>query len=191
MHLGLAEWITLSVIDERPMHGFAVAALTARDGELGRIWHIPRPVVYRALGRLLEAELVRPDAVESDAGPQRTVYAATALGRRQAEAWLSSPVLHVRDMRSHFLLKLALLHRRDADRAPLLARQIERLTTIATALDQDEPEQAGFDAVLFGWRRATTMAAIEFVGDLARTTPRRGRRHPVEAPPAGRLSSGR
>jgi DNA-binding PadR family transcriptional regulator len=173
MHLGLAEWIVLSVIDERPVHGFAVAALTARDGELGRIWHLPRPVVYRALGRLLEAELVRPDAVESEAGPQRTVYASTPLGHREAEKWLQSPVEHVREMRSHFLVKLALLDRRRGDPAPVLAQQRETLTTIARALDAEAARHTGFDAVLFSWRRATTASALDFVEDLSRASTTR------------------
>jgi PadR family transcriptional regulator AphA len=168
MHLGLAESIVLSVVDERPVHGFAVAALTARDGELGRIWHLPRPVVYRALSRLLDAELIRPTAVESDAGPQRTVYAATAEGRLHTRMWLHSPVDHVREMRSQFLVKLALLDRRSGDPAPLIARQQETLTTIADALDAEAARHTGFDAVLFGWRRSTTGAALAFVEDLAR-----------------------
>ena len=37
----------LAVVDEEPAHGFAVAALTAAGAELGRVWQIPRPVVYR------------------------------------------------------------------------------------------------------------------------------------------------
>jgi DNA-binding PadR family transcriptional regulator len=172
MHLGLAEMVVLAVVDERPTHGFAIAALTARDGELGQVWHLQRPVVYRAINRLLEADLIRADAVESDAGPQRTVYAVTAEGRRQAREWLQSPVRHVREMRSAFLLKLALLHRRGEERAPLLARQHDVLTEIAAALRREGARAcapADFDGVLIGWRQATTTAALTFVEDLSRT----------------------
>src|SRR3954468_19041632 len=84
MRLGLAEQAVLAVLAERPAHGFAVAALTAKDGELGRVWHIPRPVVYRALGRLAEAGLVDAGDAESGPGPQRTPYAVTAAGRAGA-----------------------------------------------------------------------------------------------------------
>jgi PadR family transcriptional regulator AphA len=129
--------------------------------------------VYRALGRLLEAELVRPDAVESEAGPQRTVYASTPLGHREAEKWLQSPVEHVREMRSHFLVKLALLDRRRGDPAPVLAQQRETLTTIARALDAEAARHTGFDAVLFSWRRATTASALDFVEDLSRASTTR------------------
>ena len=84
-------------------------------GELGRIWRIPRPVVYRAIGRLVEAGFITPASVEPGLGPQRTIYTVTVPGREAAEHWLSTPVEHVRDIRSHLLIKLALLHRAGRD----------------------------------------------------------------------------
>lgn len=174
MHHGLAEMVVLAVIDERPIHGFAVAALTARDGELGRIWHLPRPVVYRAINRLLEADLIRADAVESDAGPRRTIYATNTEGRQRTRDWLQTPVQHVREMRSAFLLKLALLQRRGDDRTSLLTHQNEVLTQIATALRRERARPAtptGFEPVLTAWRHATTNAALAFITDLSRTDP--------------------
>ncbi|WP_141287063.1 PadR family transcriptional regulator, partial [Pseudonocardia saturnea] len=80
VRLGLAEWTVLAVAGERPVHGFAIAALTAADGHLGRVWQIPRPVVYRAIGRLVDAGLITAEAVETGGGPPRTLYASTAAG---------------------------------------------------------------------------------------------------------------
>lgn len=108
----LPEWTVLAVVREGPTHGFAIAALTASTGELGRVWQLPRPVVYRALSRLAEAGLVAPAAVESGPGPRRTVYEVTARGAAAADGWLAAPVRHVRQPRSHLLMKLALLDRR-------------------------------------------------------------------------------
>src|SRR5262245_764384 len=99
MHLRPGEWVVLAGIQARTAQGLAIAAPTADDGDVDRIWHLPRPVVYRALNRLLEAGLIRPEAVESGAGPQRTVYAVTPEGRSRANEWLSAPVRHVREMR--------------------------------------------------------------------------------------------
>ena len=87
--IALAEQTVLVLLSQRPAHGFAVAQLTAPDGELGRIWRIPRPVVYRAIGRLLDAGLITPESVEPGLGPQRTIYTVTALGRQEADRWLS------------------------------------------------------------------------------------------------------
>src|ERR1700721_1414288 len=127
--MALAEGTGLVVLSQRPAHGFAVSQLTAPDGELGRIWRIPRPVVYRAIGRLLDAGLITPETVEPGLGPQRTIFAVTPQGRQEAERWLSTPVEHVRDIRSQLLIKLALLYRAGRDPADLLRRQRAALET--------------------------------------------------------------
>ncbi len=172
MPLALAEWTVLAVIAEQPVHGFAVAALTAPDGELGRVWQIPRPVVYRALGRLVEAELIAAEAVESGPGPQRTRYSASPAGRAAAETWLQTPVDHVRDIRSHLLLKLALLDRRGADPAELLHRQRAALEPIAVAVGTERERSVGFDRVLLAWRQAMANAALGFLDDVGPTDTR-------------------
>src|SRR5580704_13853044 len=57
--LSLAEWLVLCLICEKPTHGFALAALLGPEGELGLIWRVPKPVVYRALQRLELLGMVR------------------------------------------------------------------------------------------------------------------------------------
>jgi PadR family transcriptional regulator AphA len=164
--LSLAEWTVLALISERPTHGFAIAQLTAPDGELGRIWHIPRPVVYRAIGRLEEAGLVAPQAVEPGRGPQRTIYSATPSGRRAVADWLDTPVQHVREVRSQLLIKLALLDRAGTDPIGLLQRQKAILQPIVSAISAERPERKGFDATLLAWRRASAAAALSFLDDI-------------------------
>jgi PadR family transcriptional regulator AphA len=166
--LPLAEYTVLAVLSERPTHGFAIARLTAPDGELGRIWHIPRPVVYRSIGRLLDAGLITPAAVESGRGPQRTLYTATPEGQQAVAQWLDTPVEHVRDVRSHLLLKLALLDRVGRDPTDLLRRQKVILEPIAEAVRTERPERKGFDATLLAWRRATAAATMNFLDDILR-----------------------
>ena len=164
--LPLAEQAVLAVLSERPTHGFAIARLTAPDGELGRIWHIPRPVIYRSIGRLLDAGLITPAAVESGRGPQRTLYMVTPQGRQAAAQWLDTPVQHVRDVRSHLLLKLALLDRAGRDPTDLLRRQRATLEPIAEAVRSERPQRKGFDVTLLAWRRATAAAALSFLDDI-------------------------
>ena len=164
--LSLAEWTVLAVLSQRPAHGFAVAQLTTRGGELGRVWQIPRPVIYRAIGRLQEAGLVTPESVEPGLGPKRTIYTATPRGRLAAGQWLDMPVQHVRDIRSHLLIKLALLDRAEADPTDLLRRQRAVLEPIVRAIDSEQPPASGFDATLAAWRRATAAAALDFLDTI-------------------------
>jgi len=163
--LSLAEWVVLTLVDTSPSHGFAIGTLTAADGRLGRVWVIPRPVVYRALGRLAEAGLVAERGHETGPGPQRTVYAATAAGREAVAGWLAEPVHHIRDVRSEFLVKLALLDRRGADAADLVAAQRVALRPLVDKLT-DAPPGTGFERTLARWREANARAAVDFLGSL-------------------------
>jgi PadR family transcriptional regulator AphA len=164
--LSLPEWLVLAILSERPAHGFAVAQLTAADGELGRIWQIPKAVIYRAIGRLADAGLITPEGVEPGQGPQRTVYAATPAGREAAAEWLRTPVEHVREIRSQLLMKLALLDRTGKDPAELLTRQRVVLTPIVRAIS-DRTADPGFDAILLAWRQANAEAALNFINAIA------------------------
>lgn len=165
--LSLAEWVVLAVIRERPTHGFAISQLTAVDGDLGRVWHTPRPVVYRAIGRLAAAGLISTDGTEPGNGPQRTIYAVSTWGAGAVATWLQTPVEHIRDVRSHLLMKLALLHRAGADPTSLLRSQQATLAPIATAMMSAKgAEPTGFEATLLAWRRANAAAAISFLADI-------------------------
>jgi DNA-binding PadR family transcriptional regulator len=167
MTWALPEWTVLAVLDEGPRHGFAIAALTASGGELGRVWQIPRPVVYRAINRLTGAGQAVATAVESGPGPQRTVYTITDTGRAAVGEWLWQPVEHVRDLRSHLLMKLALLHRRQINPAALIYAQRALLEPLVAALAARLDRQQGFEAVLASWRHANAEAALRFLSDIA------------------------
>lgn len=187
--LSLAEWVVLAVVDEAPTHGFAVATLTAAGGELGRVWQIPRPVVYRSLGRLETAELVVPEATEAGRGPRRQMLASTPAGHRVVAEWLETPVGHVRDVRSQLLSKLALLHRRGLDPSRLLLAQRAVLTPIAAAYVEEAADPLDdFESTLHLWRRSTAAATLAFVDELL--TPG-GRGRAARPPSAGPERCGR
>lgn len=160
--LSVPEWLVLAILSQQPMHGFAVAQLTAPDGELGRVWHIPKAVIYRAISRLAEPGLIAPEGTEPGLGPQRTVYAATPAGAAAAQRWLQTPVEHVRDIRSQLLLKLGLLDRVGGDPTALLRRQRAVLEPIVRAMEASSAH-GGFDATLLAWRKANALAALDFL----------------------------
>lgn len=170
--MSLAEWLVLAILSRQSAHGFALAQLTAAGGELGRVWQIPKAVIYRSIGRLLEAALIEAENTETAQGPQRTVYSATVRGREAAARWAHAPVEHVRQLRSHFLLKLALLNRAGESPAGLLAAQRAVLEPIAVAIEASLAGSAGFDATLLAWRRAGAVAALDFLDQISPVEPR-------------------
>ena len=166
----------LALLAEEPTHGFAVARAMAPEGEVGKIWSVRRPLVYRAVETLTAQGLVRPAAtVPSRSGPQRTVLEATPNGKRALMRWLRQPVAHVRDARSLLMLKLLFLTRREADLEPLLTAQREHFAKLADRLTGAADEAEGFDRALLLWRLESTAAAIRFVETML-DEPARARR---------------
>jgi PadR family transcriptional regulator AphA len=162
--LSLAEWLVLCLACEQPTHGFALARLLGHDGGLGRIWRVPKPVIYRALQRLEKLALLETVGEQaSSKGPVRSLVDVTAAGRDAASAWLQRPVSHTRDVRSELLVKLALLYRCGGDPRPLLDAQRERLMPIAVALHDQLAASSGFERTLVLWRCETVSATVRFL----------------------------
>jgi DNA-binding PadR family transcriptional regulator len=165
--LTAGEWAVLALLAEGPSHGFALARAMRPGGEVGRIWSIRRPLVYRAVATLTTVGFVKhAGTVASPTGPQRTMLQATPTGKRAVTRWLKTPVEHVRDARSLLLLKLLFLARRGADPAPLLGAQRDRFTTVAEGLATAAEEAEGFDRALALWRLETTTAALRFIDTM-------------------------
>jgi DNA-binding PadR family transcriptional regulator len=185
--LSVGEWAVLGLLAEGPSHGFALARALAPDGEVGRVWSLRRPLVYRTIDVLRRRGLVAPVGTEdSDAGPQRVMVEATATGARRLEPWLAQPVEHVRDTRAQLMLKLLFLDRRGDDPRRLLEAQRLTFEEIAIELRGDLEGQEGFTRTLLAWRLESTSGALRFVEGLldADPPPEPGARAPAaEAPP--------
>lgn len=170
--LSPGDWAVLGAVAERPTHGFALAQMLAPDGSLGRVWSLPRPVVYQVIKKLLGLGLLAEKGVEPGVrGPARTIVAVTVPGRRVLDRWLAEPVDHVRDVRSMLLLKLALLDRVGGDPAPLLAAQRDRLQPVIEALEAGRDRSQGFERVLVEWRISSSRATVAFLDAVERVSP--------------------
>jgi PadR family transcriptional regulator AphA len=161
------DWAVLALLAERPAHGFALAQLLAEDGDVGQVWTMPRPRVYRAIDDLRAAGLVEDvETTASDRGPMRTLLAATAAGTVAVGQWLASPVTHVRDARSELLLKLVLTERAGRDLRPLAAAQHGVLEQLAERLTQQVEAADGSRALVLRFRLAQTGATRDYVAEL-------------------------
>lgn len=161
-HPSITEYAVLGVLASGPSHGFAISKQLGPEAQLGRILTVRRPLVYRALDRMVEAGNAEPVTTEKgDAGPNRIVLKITVAGADLLETWLSEPVEHVRDLRIEFLLKLTLLERLGRSPAGLIERQRKALDATLVALDDLHP---GDHVEL--WRRHNAVAAAAFLDDL-------------------------
>ena len=55
----LGEWACLGMLYAGPAHGFALSARLRPSGDVGRVWSLSRPLVYRSLEQLTARDLVR------------------------------------------------------------------------------------------------------------------------------------
>jgi DNA-binding PadR family transcriptional regulator len=79
--LTVPDLVVLSLLAERPMHGYEVVAELERR-EIHDWANVSRPQVYYSLEKLLRLGLVRPASDETPAaGPERRVVATSAAGR--------------------------------------------------------------------------------------------------------------
>lgn len=160
--LSLTEYAVLGVLAERPAHGFALARELSRDGDVGRIFTVRRPLVYRALDRLVDNGLaVAAHSERSDSGPNRMIHRVTREGSHRLGEWLDRPVSHVRDIRIEFLLKLALLRRSNTSPSSLVRAQKASLEPTLQAL-----EEPGTDDHVELWRRHTARAVAAYLDEL-------------------------
>lgn len=170
--LSIGEWAVLALLCERPMHGYAVAAAMAPEGEIGQIWSLGQPLAYRALSVMQSLELVEVNAqTRGDRAPRRTELRATPRARRLVARWLRTPVARPRDLRSELLLKIAFLRRRRRPLAPLLLAQREVLTERLTELEAELEREHGPRADVIRWRWISADAGMRFVEELLAREP--------------------
>jgi PadR family transcriptional regulator AphA len=162
----LGEWACLGVLYHGPTHGFAIAARLKPNTDIGRVWSLSRPLTYRAIDQLTARELIRPIGEEPGiAGGPRTILAATRRGRSQFRAWVTTPVAHMRDLRSELLLKLVLAELCDIDVRPMLEAQLVQCQALADALTITNQDAERVDVVDL-WRSEASQTAIRFLHGL-------------------------
>jgi PadR family transcriptional regulator AphA len=165
--LAPGEWSVLALLAENPSHGWALARVMARSGEVGAVWSLGRPLVYRALELLENRGLIEAMGHEPGLrGPNRTIFRATPKGREELEHWLSEPVEHVREVRSLFLLKLILVDRAQVDAEPLLEAQRASVVPAVEALEARLSESSATERILVRFRLESTRAVVHFIDSL-------------------------
>jgi tRNA (adenine37-N6)-methyltransferase len=182
----LHEWAALGLLCETPAHGWAIARELGPSGSVGGIYSCTRPLVYRALRQLRDAELVEVRGTgTSEKGPAHTTLGPTRRGRARFVRWRGSPVAHVRDLRSELMLKLFFHDRAGLDPRALLEQQATVLARVERLQAGQLASTAGFERTLALWRLSASRGALSFVEGLlaSRTT------EPVVYRPIGYVSS--
>ena len=176
--LAPGEWSVLALLADAPAHGWAIAKAMSRNGEVGSVWAVGRPLVYRAIDLLEGRGLIEPVGSEPGSrGPNRALFKATPDGREALARWLAEPVDHMRDVRSLLLLKLVLIERAGLDNRPLLEAQLALTLPAIAALEARLGRSVGTESVFVRFRLESTRSVAHFIESMLEE-PRR----PSDAP---------
>jgi DNA-binding PadR family transcriptional regulator len=106
--LTISDLVILSLLAERPMHGYEVNA-TLEDRNIREWAPVSRPQIYYSLDKLTKLKLIRVTQTDSPAaGPERRVMQTTALGREQLADALEAKHWVTQRVHQPFLIWLAL-----------------------------------------------------------------------------------
>jgi DNA-binding PadR family transcriptional regulator len=95
----------LGLLSQRPRHGYELhAAFEALVGGKQN-WEVKPAQVYTTLNRLAQGGFIAEDALAQEGGPEKLIYAITAQGEGELQAWLSTPT-PTQHQRDEFFLKL-------------------------------------------------------------------------------------
>lgn len=161
--------LVLSLIDEQPAHGFAIAKLLINDDSLAAVMRVRRPLVYRSLKALNDAGLIRASKTEAgDQGSERTVYRTTARGAREVTEWLDGVVAHPRDARIELLAKFVCRSRRGLSNIELARHQREVFENIARQFDAGVDNATGAARLVAMWRHESVSSMIALLARIER-----------------------
>ncbi len=148
-------------------HGYPIAQEFAVDGDVGIVLTASRPVVYRELALLESRGLLSSRAGRGVRGQAKKTLKITPAGNKALDRWLEEPVLHIRDMRTVFLLKVLMRERLNLPIDSFVSQQREALADVTSNLGQVREH-----SLVSAWRREQARAVVRFLDELeGRQTP--------------------
>ena len=159
--------IVLTLVCEKPLHGFAISKELDTDESLVAVMKVRRPLVYRSINSLEAAGLIKPTKTEAGVqGSERTVYSPTARGKTTSTEWLESIVEHPRDARIELLAKFVLRGRSNMSNTRLAKRQRDLFSTFAKDFKVRERSADPNTKLVARWRYESINAMIRLLDSV-------------------------
>lgn len=156
----LESGICLSLIALGVDHGYAIARNFEPGRPIGDVYSLTRPAVYRELGLLETRGFVTASRDVGERGQAKKVLRLTKRGAAAAEAWIETPVEHLRDMRLDFLAKCILREMHGRPVGPFAAAQRAGFSSLFSTLESDRDS-----SVTARWRREQVRAVSRFLDE--------------------------
>ena len=157
----------LTLVCEKPQHGFAISKELDTDESLVAVMKVRRSLVYRSINSLEAAGLIKPSKTEAGVqGSERTVYSPTARGKTTSAEWLESIVEHPRDARIELLAKFVLRGRSNMSNTRLAKRQRDLFSTFAKDFKTRERSADPNTKLVARWRYESINAMIRLLDSV-------------------------
>lgn len=122
------KFVLLTLLDRQPSTGYDL--VRTFDTAVGYFWNASHQQVYRELGALSDAKLVKFKQVRQDDKPDKKVYSISSPGKKALHQWLEEPI---KKSKTKELLLVKLLNTNSSNIALMqqeLDRHIQRSTEL-------------------------------------------------------------
>lgn len=157
----LESGLCLALIRNGCDHGYVIAQRFLPEADIGQIYTLSRPAVYRELQYLERVGWVLSSEARGNRGQKMRSLRLSKSGAQVVEKWMDSPVAHIRDVRTEFLAKVVLLQEGGEDASVLMQKQREFFKPTFEALLHERD-----DSVVALWRREQVRAVSRFLDEL-------------------------
>lgn len=157
----LESGLCLALIRNGCDHGYVIAQRFLPEADIGQIYTLSRPAVYRELQYLERVGWVLSSEARGNRGQKMRSLRLSKSGAQVVEKWMASPVAHIRDVRTEFLAKVVLLQEGGEDASVLMQKQRDFFKPTFEALLHERD-----DSVVALWRREQVRAVSRFLDEL-------------------------
>lgn len=143
------EFALLGLLLDGPSHGYDLTRQFVAQSELGQVCRLEMSMLYALLKKLEKESLITGRDEPTVGSKSRRMFELTEAGRAEFESWLAQPVLHTREIRLDFLVKLYFARQRNLPLAlRLLDEQIEFNQRLLTQLLHHQKELVAANAII-------------------------------------------
>jgi PadR family transcriptional regulator AphA len=161
------EYILLGFLFQTSIHGYELYKNIYNLKGISLIWNIKQSKLYTLLEKLEKDGLLASSIVPGEAYLMRKEFQITSLGRETFLTWVTSPVMHGRDMRQEFLAKLYFAQKSGIDNfMELIEKQRKVCSDWLSNLQENiskTTEEKSYERIIFQYRISQIKAMIEWL----------------------------
>ena len=116
------KFVLLTLLDIEPRTGYDL--VRTFDTAVGYFWNASHQQVYRELGSMCDAKLLKFKEIQQDHKPDKKIYSLSKTGKTELQNWLTNPI---KQQKNKDLLLVKLLNT-NADNVHLMLEELERNT---------------------------------------------------------------